>query len=54
MRDYAHYIFAAIAVVIAAKVIVKRTARGDEMLMHMVRGAARKALDNDALGELLN
>jgi len=54
LRDYAHYIFAAIAVVIAATVIVKRTARGDEMLMHMVRGAARKALDKEALDELPN
>ena len=52
LRDYAHYSFAAIAVAIAATVIVKRTARGDEMLMHMVRGAALQALDNDALDDL--
>jgi len=52
LRDYAHYSFAAIAVAIAATVIVKRTVRGDEMLMHMVRGAALQALDNDAMDEL--
>ena len=49
MDDYRHYSFAAIAVAIAATLIVKRTERGDRMLMHMTIGAAEQALDNDAL-----
>lgn len=49
LRDYAHYSFAVIAVAIAATLIVKRTERGDKMLMHMALGGALQALDNDAL-----
>ena len=49
MDDYRHYSFAAIAVAIAATLIVKRTERGDEMLMRMTIGAAEQALDNGAL-----
>jgi len=49
MNDYRHYSFAAIAVAIAATLIVKRTDRGDRMLMHMTIGAAEQALDNNAL-----
>jgi hypothetical protein len=49
MDDYRHYSFAAIAVAIAATLIVKRTERGDRMLMQMAIGAAEQALDNDAL-----
>lgn len=52
MRDYAHYSFAVIAVAIAATLIVKRTERGDKMLMHMALGGALQALDNDALDDL--
>lgn len=52
MRDYAHYSFAVIAVAIAATLIVKRTERGDRMLMHMALGGALQALDNDALDDL--
>ncbi len=51
-RDYAHYCFAAIAVAIAATLIVKRTDRGDQMLMQMVTSAALQALDNHALDDL--
>lgn len=51
-RDYAHYSFAAIAVAIAATLIVKRTERGDRMLMQMATGAALQALDNHALDDL--
>jgi len=49
MNDYRHYSFAAIAVAIAATLIVKRTERGDQMLMHMTIGAALQALDTNAL-----
>lgn len=49
LRDYAHYSFAVIAVAIAATLIVKRTERGDKMLMHMALGGALQALDNGAL-----
>ncbi len=52
MRDYAHYSFAVIAVAIAATLIVKRTERGDKMLMHMALGGALQALDNHALDAL--
>lgn len=52
MRDYAHYSFAVIAVAIAATLIVKRTERGDKMLMHMALGGALQALDNNALDAL--
>ena len=52
LRDYAHYSFAVIAVAIAATLIVKRTERGDKMLMHMALGGALQALDNDALDDL--
>lgn len=52
LRDYAHYSFAVIAVAIAATLIVKRTERGDRMLMHMALGGALQALDNHALDEL--
>jgi len=52
VNDYRHYSFAAIAVAIAATLIVKRTERGDRMLMHMTIGAAEQAWDNGAL-ELL-
>ncbi|MGE0487504.1 MAG: phosphotransferase [Gammaproteobacteria bacterium] len=49
MNDYRHYSFAAIAVAIAATLIVKRTERGDRMLMQMTRAAAEHAADLDAL-----
>lgn len=52
LRDYAHYSFAVIAVAIAATLIVKRTERGDKMLMHMAIGGALQALDNHALDDL--
>jgi len=52
LRDYAHYSFAVIAVAIAATLIVKRTERGDKMLMHMALGGALQALDNNALEAL--
>lgn len=52
LRDYAHYSFAVIAVAFAATLIVKRTERGDQMLMHMARGGAWQALDNAALDAL--
>lgn len=51
-RDYAHYTFAGIAVAIAATLIVRRTERGDRMLMQMTRSAAQHALDTGALDEL--
>mgnify|MGYP006282332023 CR=1 FL=1 len=51
-NDYRHYSFAVIAVAIAATLIVKRTERGDHMLMHMTIGGALQALDTNAL-ELL-
>jgi hypothetical protein len=49
MNDYRHYSFAVIIVGITATKIVKRTDRGDQMLMHMVHGGAHQALDNHAL-----
>ncbi len=49
MNDYRHYSFAAIAVALAATLIVKRTDRGDAMLMHMTSGAALQALDTHAV-----
>ncbi len=49
MADYRHYSFAVIAVAIAATLIVKRTERGDAMLMQMTIGGALQALDNHAL-----
>lgn len=49
LRDYAHYSFAQIAVAMTATMIVKRTERGDRMLMHMLIGAAMQAADNHAL-----
>lgn len=52
MNDYRHYSFAVLTVAIAATMIVKRTERGDRMLMHMVIGGAHQALDNDALDTL--
>lgn len=52
MRDYAHYSFAVIAVAMTATLIVKRTERGDKMLMHMALGGALQALDNGALDML--
>ena len=45
-------IYTATAVAIAATLIVKRTERGDAMLMHMTIGGALQALDTNAL-ELL-
>jgi hypothetical protein len=52
LRDYAHYSFAVIAVAMTATLIVKRTERGDKMLMHMALGGALQALDNGALDML--
>jgi hypothetical protein len=49
LDDYRFYSFAVIAVAIAATLIVKRTERGDHMLMHMTIGGAEQALDNNAL-----
>jgi len=49
MDDYRHYSFAVITVALTATVVVKRTERGDRMLMHMVIGGAQQALDNHAL-----
>jgi aminoglycoside phosphotransferase (APT) family kinase protein len=49
MNDYRHYSFAVIAVAIAATLIVKRTERGDAMLMQMTIGGALQALDNHSL-----
>jgi len=52
MGDYRHYTFAALAVALAATVIVKRTERGDRMLMRMVQDAAHHVLDTGALDML--
>jgi len=52
LRDYAHYSFAIIAVALAATLIVKRTERGDRMLMQMVMSGAAQVLDNHALDDL--
>ncbi len=49
MDDYRHYSFAVIAVALTATLVVKRTARGDRMLMHMAIGGAQQAIDNQAL-----
>jgi predicted RNase H-like HicB family nuclease len=49
LDDYRHYSYAVIAVAIAATLIVKRTDRGDRMLMHMTIGGAEQAIDNAAL-----
>ncbi len=49
LADYRHYSFAVITVALAATVVVKRTERGDRMLMHMVTGGAHQAIDNQAL-----
>lgn len=47
--DYRHYSFAVLAVAIAATVIVKRTDRGDQLFVHMIKGGAYQAIDNEAL-----
>ncbi len=47
--DYRHYTFAVITVGLTATVVVKRTERGDRMLMQMVAGGAMQAIDNNAL-----
>lgn len=49
LEDYRHYSYAVIAVALAATLIVKRTERGDRMLMHMAIGGAEQAIDNAAL-----
>lgn len=49
LADYRHYSFAVIAVALAATLVVKRTERGDQMLMHMAVGGAHQAIDNEAL-----
>jgi hypothetical protein len=53
MLDYRHYSFAALAVAVAATLLVKRTERGDRMLMRMISDAAEHVLDTDGL-ELLD
>jgi hypothetical protein len=52
LRDYAHYSMAQLAVAIAGTCIVNRSERGDTLFMHMIKGAALQALDNDALDDL--
>jgi len=52
LRGYAHCSFAVIAVALAATVIVKRTERGDRMLMQMVTGGAQQTIDNHALDDV--
>lgn len=49
MNDYRHYSFAVITVALTATLVVKRTERGDRMLMYMATGGAHQALDNHAL-----
>lgn len=49
LDDYRHYSFAVIAVALTATLVVKRTERGDRMLMHMAIGGAHQAIDNHAL-----
>lgn len=49
MADYRHYTFAALAVALAATLLVKRTERGDQMLIRMIVDASRHALDAGAL-----
>jgi aminoglycoside/choline kinase family phosphotransferase len=51
-EDYRHYTFAALTVAMGATLLVKRTERGDRMLMRMISDAAYHVLDTDAL-ELL-
>jgi len=48
-RDYRHYSFAGMAVALAAIVLVKRTPRGDDMLLTMLERHARHVLDLNAL-----
>ncbi|WP_028936364.1 phosphotransferase [Pseudonocardia spinosispora] len=50
--DYRHYTFAALTVGMGATLLVKRTERGDQMLMRMICDAAYHVLDTGAL-ELL-
>jgi hypothetical protein len=50
--DYRHYTYAALTVAMGATLLVKRTERGDRMLMRMICDAAYHVLDTDAL-ELL-
>ncbi|HEY1968325.1 MAG TPA: oxidoreductase family protein [Pseudonocardia sp.] len=50
--DYRHYTFAALTVAMGATLLVKRTERGDRMLMRMLSDAAGHVLDTGAL-ELL-
>ena len=52
MADYRHYTFAALAVAVAATLLVKRTERGDRMLMQMVKDAAYHVLDTGSLDVL--
>lgn len=52
MNDYRHYTYAALAVALAATVIVKRTERGDRMLMRMIQDGAYHVLDAGALDVL--
>jgi hypothetical protein len=49
LDDYRHYSFAVITVALTATLVVKRTERGDRMLMHMAIGGAHQAIDNQAL-----
>lgn len=49
LDDYRHYSFAVITVALTATLVVKRTERGDRMLMHMAIGGAHQAIDNHAL-----
>jgi aminoglycoside/choline kinase family phosphotransferase len=51
-EDYRHYTFAALTVGLGATLLVKRTERGDRMLMRMISDAAYHVMDTDAL-ELL-
>jgi hypothetical protein len=50
--DYRHYTYAALTVAMGATLLVKRTERGDRMLMRMLTDAAVHVLDTGAL-ELL-
>lgn len=50
--DYRHYTYAALTVAMGATLLVKRTERGDRMLMRMLIDAANHVLDTGAL-ELL-
>jgi hypothetical protein len=51
-QDYRHYTFAALAVAMGATLLVKRTERGDRMLMRMICDAAYHVLDTGALDVL--